>query len=318
MAGKHAEAAQAYADLAAQSPAEHDNYELLSAEQWVLADNIAQAKQAFAAVSPEARTSMPASRALVAAEIALAENDGARAIHELDYDPGADFAGARAELLVAARQGRVSHRASGRGHARLRRARALHCGSRRPCARAARSCCALLRDAAERGTSLKAPPKTDPVVAGWLALGPVAVEMARNPTHAAAALADWKRAYPQHPGADSVLAGPVGPSGRQVRRPVRSGAKRAGATGTEFPEQIALLLPLSGRSESVGVAVRDGFIAAYLQQDPATRPLLKIYDIAAETVAGAYRHAVDDGAGIHRGSAHQGGCRRGGAGERRP
>ena len=86
-AGNHAEAAQAYADLAAQSPADHDNYELLSAEQWVLANNIGAAKQAFAAVSPEARTSMPASRALVAAEIALAERDGATAIHELDTIP---------------------------------------------------------------------------------------------------------------------------------------------------------------------------------------------------------------------------------------
>jgi outer membrane PBP1 activator LpoA protein len=63
-----------------------------------------------------------------------------------------------------------------------------------------------------------------------------------------------------------------------------------------FHDQIALLLPLSGRSESVGTAVRDGFVAAYLQQDPATRPPLKIYDTVAETVAGAYRHAVDDGA----------------------
>ncbi|HTB29381.1 MAG TPA: penicillin-binding protein activator, partial [Steroidobacteraceae bacterium] len=40
----------------------------------------------------------------------------------------------------------------------------------------------------------------------------------------------------------------------------------------------------------------DGFIAAYLEQDPAARPHLRIYDVAAETVAGAYRHAVDDGA----------------------
>ena len=42
------------------------------------------------------------------------------------------------------------------------------------------------------------------------------------------------------------------------------------AAATEFPDQIALLLPLSGRAEAVGVAVRDGFIAAYLQQDAAT------------------------------------------------
>src|ERR1700691_4912563 len=84
LAGNHAQAAQTYADLAAQSPPDRDNYELLSAEQWVLANNIEQAKQAFAAVSPEARTTMPASRALVAAEIDLAERDGVNAIHELD------------------------------------------------------------------------------------------------------------------------------------------------------------------------------------------------------------------------------------------
>ncbi len=77
----------AYAELAAQAPAERDSYELLSAEQWVLAGDTPAAKQAFAAVSPEARTQLPASRAIVAAEIALAENDGARAIHELDAIP---------------------------------------------------------------------------------------------------------------------------------------------------------------------------------------------------------------------------------------
>src|ERR1700683_3898750 len=85
--GKHAEAAQAYAELAAEQPANRDNYELLSAEQWVAAGNIAAAKQSFAAVSPEARTRLATPRALVAAEIAYAENDGARAIRELDQIP---------------------------------------------------------------------------------------------------------------------------------------------------------------------------------------------------------------------------------------
>src|SRR5260221_14180455 len=82
--GKHAEAAQAYAELADLQPADHDNYELLSAEQGLAAGNVAAAKQAYAAVSPEARDRLPAARALVAAEIAYAENDGARAIRELD------------------------------------------------------------------------------------------------------------------------------------------------------------------------------------------------------------------------------------------
>jgi outer membrane PBP1 activator LpoA protein len=70
------------------------------------------------------------------------------------------------------------------------------------------------------------------------------------------------------------------------------------AVATQFPDQIALLLPMSGRAEAVGVAVRDGFIAAYLEQDPASRPHVKIYDVAAESVAGAYRHAMEDGAGF--------------------
>jgi hypothetical protein len=97
---------------------------------------------------------------------------------------------------------------------------------------------------------------------------------------ASAAVANWKRLYPQHPANESVLT----VASTQI------------AAATEFPDQIALLLPLSGRAEPVGVAVRDGFIAAYLEQDAATRPRLRIYDVAAESVAGAYRQAVSEGA----------------------
>jgi outer membrane PBP1 activator LpoA protein len=279
--GKHADAAQIYADLAAQVAAQHDNYELLSAEQWVLAGDVQSAKQAYAAVSPAARDTLPASRALVAAEIALADRDGAQAIHELDTIPvptSAELAqnywwlrGKAAFLTghpVEGTRAFVERERYIPDPAVLRASREELFG--------------LIRDAAERGVSLKAPAKTDPVVAGWLALGPVAVEMARNPMHAATALANWKRSFPQHPANDSVL--PVAQS--QI------------AVATGYPDQLALLLPLSGRAESAGVAVRDGFIAAYLQQDPATRPHLRIYDVAAESVAGAYRHAIADGAGF--------------------
>src|SRR6202007_1075971 len=64
----------------------------------------------------------------------------------------------------------------------------------------------LVRDAALHGVSLKPPPKTDPVVAGWLALGSVAVEMARDPMRAGTALAGWRKGYPQHPGNEGVLS----------------------------------------------------------------------------------------------------------------
>jgi outer membrane PBP1 activator LpoA protein len=279
--GKHAEAARVYAQLAAQWPAERDNYELLSAEQWVLAGDTPAAKQALAAVSPEARARLPASRALVAAEIALAENDGARAIQELDSiavptqgDLAQNYWWLRGKSAFL-----TGHPVEGT-RAFVERERYLTDPASMRASR--EELFGLIRGASERGTSLKAPPKTDPIIAGWLALGPVAVEMTRNPMHAAADLAAWKRAFPLHPANDSVL----------------TLAQNEIAAATEFPDQVALLLPLSGRAEAVGVAVRDGFIAAYLEQDPASRPHLKIYDVAAESAAGAYRHAIEDGAGF--------------------
>jgi outer membrane PBP1 activator LpoA protein len=279
--GKYAEAAQAYAELAAQQPADHDNYQLLSAEEWLAAGNIAAAKQAFAAVSPEVRTKAPAARALVAAEIAYAENDGAGAIRELDQiavPTSADQA--QNYWWIRGRSAFLTGHALEGARALVERERWLNDPAALRANRA--ELFTRIRGAAERGQSLKAPPNTNPIVVGWLELGPVAVGLARDPMRASAALANWKRLYPQHPANDSVLA----MAGAQI------------AAATEFPDQIALLLPLSGRAEAVGVAVRDGFIAAYLEQDPATRPRLKIYDVAAESVGSAYTQAVSDGAGF--------------------
>jgi outer membrane PBP1 activator LpoA protein len=278
--GKHADAAREYARLAAQTPAEHDNYELLSAEQWVIAGNVPAAKEALAA-APEARTTMPASRALVAAEIALAENDGARAIRELDTIAIPTQAELAQNYWRLRGEGAflTGHPVEGT-RAFVERERYL---TDTAALRASRTeLFDLIKHAADGGASMKAPPKTDPIVAGWLALGPVDVEMVRNPMHAAAALENWKRSYPQHPANDIVL----GLAQNHI----------AVAVAGEFPDQIALLLPLSGRAETVGVAVRDGFIAAYLQQDAASRPHLKIYDVAVESAAAAYRQAIDDGA----------------------
>ena len=279
--GRYTEAAQAYAQLAAEEPADHDNYEMLSAEQWLAAGNLSAAKEAFAAVSDGARVKLPAARALVAAEIAFAENDGVRAIRELDLiavptspDQAQNYWWIRGRSAFI-----TGHPVEGT-RALIERERWL---SDPAGLRANREeLFARLRSAAEHGQPLKAPPGSDPVVAGWLALGTVAVEIARDPMRASAALADWRRQFPQHPANDSVLA----MASNQI------------AAATEFPDQIALLLPLSGRSEAVGIAVRDGFLAAYMEQNPATRPRLRIYDVAAEPAGSAYSVAITEGAGF--------------------
>jgi len=277
--GKHAEAAAAYCELAALQPAGHDSYELLCTEQWLAAGNAAAAKQAFTQVSPDARTRLPTERALVAAELAFAENDGAAAIRELDQIPvptGADQA--QNYWWIRGRSAFLTGHPVEGTRALVERERWLADPGALRANRA--ELFNRIRSAADRGQSLKVPPKTDPIVAGWLDLGPVAAALARDPMRAAAALANWKRLYPQHPANDSVAA---------------VAANRITAA-TEFPDQIALLLPLSGRAEAVGVAVRDGFIAAYLEQPAASRPRLKIYDVAAEPVGTVYTRAIADGA----------------------
>jgi uncharacterized protein len=279
--GKHAEAARAYASLATQLPADSDNYQLLSAEQWEAAGNVAAAQQAFAQVSPEARSTLATQRALVAAEIAYAENDPTRAIRELDQIP----------VPTAPNQAQNYYWIRGRsafltGHpvegtrALVERERYL---ADPAAVRANREeLYTRVRTAAEKGAPLTAPAKTEPIVLGWLELGPVAVELERNPARATQALDAWKRQFPQHPANDSVL----------------SMAQTQIAVATEYPNQIALLLPLSGRGEAFGVAVRDGFVAAYLEQDAARRPSLRIYDVAAESAGAAYNRAIADGAGF--------------------
>jgi outer membrane PBP1 activator LpoA protein len=279
--GKHADAARAYAELADLQPANHDNYELLGAEQWLAAGNVEAAKQSFAAVSADARTRLPAERALVAAEIAYAENDGARAIHELDQiavPTSADQA--QNYWWIRGRSAFLTGHPVEGTRALVERERWLtdrvSLGANRA------ELYNRIRTAAERAQALSPPPKSDPIVVGWLELGPVAVGLARDPMRAAAALANWRRLFPQHPANESVLA----LASTQI------------AAATEFPDQIALLLPLSGRAEAVGVAVRDGFIAAYLEQDPAARPRLRIYDVAAESVGSIYSRAISEGAGF--------------------
>jgi outer membrane PBP1 activator LpoA protein len=277
--GKHDQAARAYGELASESPADHDNYALLAAEQWLAAGNVPLAEQAYATVSGEARSKLPTSRALVAAEIALAENDAAHALKELDSIPVPGVADLAQNYwyIRGVSEFVLGHPAAG-VQAFVERERYLPDPAALKASRG--DLFARIRNAAAHAQSLKPPAKAGSIVAGWLALGPVAVELERDPMHAAAALDRWQRSFPGHPADDSVL--PV--------------AQTQLAIATQFPDQIALLLPLSGRAEAAGTSVRDGFIAAYLEQPVASRPRLRIYDVAADTVAAAYQRAIDDGA----------------------
>ena len=66
-----------------------------------------------------------------------------------------------------------------------------------------------------------------------------------------------------------------------------------------YPRQVALLLPLSGRSGAAGKAIQNGFLGAYFATAGALddRQSVRIYDVNSEGGASAaYQNAVADGA----------------------
>lgn len=126
---------------------------------------------------------------------------------------------------------------------------------------------------------------TDPVLRGWLDLGFIAWTRRTNPAGLNGALRSWRQSNQTHPANDSLIP--------DILRGLR-GAQ-------DYPQQVALLLPLSSRQKSSAEAIRDGFIAAHFSEtygetDRPQRPVVRIYDVAKLGVAEAYQRALLDGA----------------------
>lgn len=138
-----------------------------------------------------------------------------------------------------------------------------------------------MQEATAAGVDLATPPGASPEVAGWLALGRVAAASQGNLPQLRSGLEGWLAAYGWHPAANRLVATLL----------------EEYQTLTGYPRQVALLLPLSGRQAAAAAAVRDGFVAGYLQHDgDAERPVVMTYDTAALGALAAYEMAVRDGA----------------------
>ncbi len=121
------------------------------------------------------------------------------------------------------------------------------------------------------------PQSDDPVVAGWLALTPLA-DLAGDPGAFRRALLEWRRVYTDHPAAGGVLAELLSEQRLTLR----------------YPRQVALLLPMSSTQRPAAVAIRDGFFAAHFAAPPDAA--VRVYDTTALGATGAYISAQLDGA----------------------
>jgi outer membrane PBP1 activator LpoA protein len=279
--GQPAAAAQSWEQAAGAGRPETRAAALTNAvRQWLAAARPADAERVLARLDTEhpanaAPTAAP--RALLRAEVALAAGRPARALEQLrgagdpppaTLEPAASTLRARA--LIA--QGRVADGV-----------RAFETGTRGQVRTALephrRALWDSLRAAALQGRDLDAPRGADPVVIGWLELARIAVAGARNPAAVRPRAAAWRNRYASHPANGTILDGMLAEADRSPALPAR----------------VALLLPLSGRMEPAGTALRDGFMAAWYRAQPSARPELRVYDTGTDA-ADAYRRAVADGA----------------------
>jgi len=278
--GDHQGAARAYEQIAntAHAP-EHDAWLLAAGEEWLAAGSRADAARVAALVSDALTGEQRERRGLLMADLALANAEPERALGELKaLGEPTTLTIARRFYDIQARALFATNRAPDAVRALITRERWL--GDEAELAASRWHIFESVRDAADRGVSVKPPAGTDPIVAGWLELGRVGLELSRNPFGAAERVNDWRVRYPTHPGQSSVL----------------DRLLRTYSADLEYPANVALLLPLSGRQQAAGSVVRDGFLAAYYQHTTALRPHVRVYDVANRSAADAYLAAGADGA----------------------
>jgi len=280
--GRHDEAASAYIGLAsARSGEERDRLTLLAAEQWLDAGDGRRARSAMSDIvvpsTGELRWLWITNRAAI--ELWQGEPDNALALLEpMSAEPLPMRHRARVEALrgdawfqkgdplravdIYMRREQWLDRPGGATENRERLWAGLTVGSPQ-----------VLRQAAEIAI--------DDVARGWLALGALATSTGQQGIGWSNGVLRWRQAYPGHP-AIEIVAGLELPD-RGLR---------------DYPQQIALLLPLSGRNATVGRAVQNGFFGAYYSAAVGFDEVqqIHVYDVEQAGVHAAYSRAVGEGA----------------------
>jgi len=280
--GDPAGAAALYERLAAQTTGSDTvEFQLRAARAWLAAGRGSDAERVLAAVSPGATQQQAFEQRMLRIQAAVAQGRGEEAWREVSGMQPPAVATAAAQYFETRQQVAIAtgHLVDGI-RAEMSRERLVGPGD----ARVARTeLLGQLRVAAERGVSLAPPPGSDATVRGWLEAAGVALDNARNPTLGATRLAAFRNHYPSHP-ALTALANEPGVGIEEKQAPL------------ENAPHLALILPLSGRTAAASGQIRDGFMTAYYQMPPESRPRLRIYDSAAGSISDTIAQATAAGA----------------------
>lgn len=281
--GQHAEAARAYTDLAAQaSPRESDRLTLLAVDQWLAAGDANRARGMLAEIPRPADPELGAIWDTSVAALALYDGDADAALailepmsrkslperHRLRVDA------LRADAWI--QKGDPARAVELMTHREIwmRESAAIERNRERLWQGLLLSDPQVLRQSAETAT--------DPEVRGWLEIGSLATSTGQQGIGWTNGAARWRDANPGHPALTVIDDLPL--PGQMV---------------LEYPRQVALLVPLSGRWSSAGSAIQNGFLGAYFAaaSEIDEQQTVRVYDVENEGGASAaYAAAVADGA----------------------
>ena len=281
--GRHASAARRYERLAVQSePVERNHFLILAAEAYRAIGDMPRVRSVLARIgSPVAETDQPRLILLTAAAD-LDQGDAQRAMDRLDElaDPVpdpllAEVLSLQAQALYALDQPVEATKQLIQRETVLSDEQATLDNQW------------MIWNGIQRSTVLLpgeiaiAEIESDPVMAGWLRLGLIAQQVGRNPFGVGEALGGWRQQHQGHPASGALLDGLLA----RYRSLV------------QYPQRLALLLPLSGRLKSSGGAVQDGFLAAYYAHRAEQPDIdIRVYDTSAVEPLVAYTQALFDGA----------------------
>jgi outer membrane PBP1 activator LpoA protein len=281
--GQHDDAAGAYIGLATNAVGvERDRLTLLAVEQWLDAGDVARARQGMSSIQQPASGALSPIWNTNTAALSLYRGDADAALQLLEPMSRQSLSlrdrlrveALRADTWIQKQDPARAVELMTQRESWLDSSRAIEQNRNRLWQGLLFSNPQVLREAAQLTSNEQ--------TRGWLTLGSLATLTGQQGVGWSNGIARWREANPYHPAL--AVIGEVEAFDQEL---------------LDYPRQVALLLPLTGRSAAAGKAIQNGFLGAYFATASALddRQSVRIYDVNSEGGASAaYQTAVANGA----------------------
>jgi outer membrane PBP1 activator LpoA protein len=283
VAGEHEDAARVYIGLAAEaSLQERDRLTLLAVEQWLDAGDINRARGAFRSV---ARPPAGDARYLWdsnSAALALYSGEADQALDILESMSRQSLPERHRLRVEALRADAWIQKGDPARAVELMTQREMWLSDRRSIERNRQRLWQGLLASNPQQLREAAGQTLDPEVRGWLEISSLAASTGQQGIGWINGAVRWREMNPAHPAMTII-----------------DDLQLPDELTLDYPRQVALLLPLSGRWESAGQAIQKGFLGAYFSsaQGLDDQQVVRVYDVENEGgPSAAYANAVADGA----------------------